>query len=316
MLRQNLNVVKSGRAACAARIRSGGSSPALSRLPSRPDPPISMPAVAKPPSKKAPSKKASSNKTAVRRAGARAVPRREAYHHGALREALIEATEGLLAERGTEGFSLREVARRSGVSPAAPAHHFGDAEGLLIAVATHAFEGLTAALQSGNERGGSDPVARLREQGLGYVGFALRYPGRFGLMFRAGARGARKDEALERSARAAFAVLEDGVRLLLGAPAPRPLSPAHWQALLATWSVVHGFAHLALAGQFDHVAEGAMLAEGHAVAGGGRRAREALLREVLAPLLEQQLRGLLTTHEPAHEPTRAPASPGATSGSR
>ncbi len=282
-----------------------------------------MPTSAKPASKRAASKKPASKKpaterAAVRRAGARAAPRREAYHHGALREALIEATEGLLAERGTEGFSLREVARRSGVSPAAPAHHFGDAEGLLIAVATHAFEGLTSALQAGNERGGSDPVARLREQGLGYVGFALRHPGRFGLMFRAGARGVRKDEALERSARAAFAVLEDGVRLLLGAPAPRPLTPAHWQALLATWSVVHGFAHLALAGQFDHVAEGALSAEGTAVAGGGRRAREALLREVLAPLLELQLRGLLTTREPVttRELERTPAPSGATSSSR
>jgi len=229
---------------------------------------------------------------------ARAAPRREAYHHGALREALIEATEALLAERGTEGFSLREVARRSGVSPAAPAHHFGDAEGLLTAVATVAFDGLTAALRSGDERGGSDPLARLREQGLGYVGFALQYPGRFGLMFRSGAPAVRKDEALERSAHAAFAALEEGVRLLLGVPAPAPLSAAHWHVLLATWSVVHGFAHLALAGQFDHVAQGALAAEGSAGSGGatgGRRAREALLREVLAPLLEQQLRGLLLT---------------------
>ena len=47
---------------------------------------------------------------------------REAYHHGALRDALIDATEALIAERGAQGFSLREVARRSGVSPAAPAH--------------------------------------------------------------------------------------------------------------------------------------------------------------------------------------------------
>jgi AcrR family transcriptional regulator len=77
---------------------------------------------------------------------------REGYHHGALREALIEASEALLAERGLEGFSLREVARRSGVSPAAPAHHFGDADGLLAAVATQAFDGLTAALEAGNAR--------------------------------------------------------------------------------------------------------------------------------------------------------------------
>jgi AcrR family transcriptional regulator len=231
-----------------------------------------------------------------------APPSREAYHHGALRAALIEATEALLAERGAEGFSLREVARRSGVSPAAPAHHFGDAEGLLTAVATHAFDGLTAALREGNERGGGDPLARLREQGLGYVGFALRHPGRFALMFRTGPGGVRRDDALARSAQAAFAVLEEGMRQLLGVPAAAPLSAAAWQALLATWSVVHGFAHLALAGQFDAPPapgrgdETAPCEPPLAAAAGGRRGREALLNDLLTPLLEQHLRGVLHEH--------------------
>lgn len=205
------------------------------------------------------------------------VPARDAYHHGALREALIAATESLLAERGLEGFSLREVARRSGVSPAAPAHHFGDASGLLCAVATLAFDGLTAALQAGNLRGGKNPVARLREQGVGYVDFAMTYPGRFGLMFRG---GLSKDAALTESADAAFRTLEDGVRLLFGVAASQPLDPRQGRALLSIWSVVHGFAQLALAGKFDHVAP----------VGG----REAMLQQVLAPMLEQQLKGLRT----------------------
>jgi AcrR family transcriptional regulator len=200
---------------------------------------------------------------------------RDAYHHGALREALIEAAEAVLAERGPEGFSLREVARRSGVSPAAPAHHFGDAAGLLAAVATLAFDGLTAALEAGNRRGGDDPVACLREQGVGYVGFALRYPGRFGLMFRC---GLLKTEALERSGRAAFLVLEHAVRRLYGVSADAALTPAQSYALLSIWSVVHGFAHLALAGQFDP-----MTPPG---------ARDMLLRETLAAMLDQQLAAL------------------------
>lgn len=197
---------------------------------------------------------------------------REAYHHGALREALIEAAEAVLAERGLEGFSLREVARRSGVSPAAPAHHFGDAQGLLAAVATLAFDGLTAALEAGNARGGRDPVARLREQGVGYVDFALRHPGRFSLMFRCSPHGV---ETLRHSGQAAFLVLEHGVRDLLGVPAPTPLAPAQRHALLSIWSVVHGFAHLALSGQFDALITPA--------------SRGALLGQTLAPLLEQQL---------------------------
>lgn len=200
---------------------------------------------------------------------------RDGYHHGALRKALIDASEALLAERGLEGFSLREVARRSGVSPAAPAHHFGDAAGLLRVVATLAFEGLTVALEAGNARGKGDPVARLREQGVGYVGFALGYPGRFGLMFRP---DIEKDDALERSSLATFAVLEWGVRDLYGVSASKPLTPTQWNALLSLWSVVHGFAQLALAGNFDRFE----------LAGG----REALLRQVLAPMLDQHLAAL------------------------
>jgi AcrR family transcriptional regulator len=201
------------------------------------------------------------------------LPARRGYHHGSLRAALIEASESLLAERGLEGFSLREVARRSGVSPAAPAHHFGDAAGLLTVVAINAFDGLTAALEAGNTRGGSDPVARLREQGVGYVSFALRHPGRFGLMFRAG----HADDGLKRSGEAAFGALEKEVRDLFSVPAGKPLDPAQWNALLAIWSVAHGFASLALAGQFDELASGG---------------REALLRDTVAPMLEQQLLAL------------------------
>src|SRR4051812_26394436 len=99
------------------------------------------------------------------------------YHHGDLKNALIQAAQALLAERGADDFSLREVARRAGVSPAAPAHHFGDAQGLLTAVATLAFEELTQVLRAGHARGGDDPQLALREQGVEYVQFALRHPG-------------------------------------------------------------------------------------------------------------------------------------------
>ncbi len=210
----------------------------------------------------------------------RAQPR-EAYHHGSLREALIEASEALLAERGLEGFSLREVARRSGVSPAAPAHHFGDVDGLLAAVAIQAFDGLTAALEAGNLRGGDDPVARLREQGVGYVSFALNHPGRFSLMFRA---GLHRTEALQRSAHAAFETLERGVRDLYRVPPSAALDRAQWSSLISIWSVVHGFAHLALAGQFDGFGAG--------------KADEASLRASVAPMLQDFLSALRPAARP------------------
>jgi AcrR family transcriptional regulator len=202
-------------------------------------------------------------------------PARQGYHHGALRQALIDATDSLLAERGVAGFSLREVARRSGVAPSAPAHHFGDTAGLLDAVAATAFAALAQALEAGNTRGGGDPVARLREQGVGYVGFALRYPERFNLMFRS---TAQPSETLKAKAGAAFGVLENGVRRLYGAPEDAPLTATQQLTLLTLWSVVHGFAHLAIAGQLDHFA--------------GEAGRDELVRRTLAPMLQQQVAAL------------------------
>jgi AcrR family transcriptional regulator len=201
---------------------------------------------------------------------------RSSYHHGTLRQALIDATESLLAERGLDGFSLREVARRSGVSPAAPAHHFGDAQGLLTAVATLAFDGLTEALQAGNARGGGDAVACMREQGVGYVDFALRFPGRFRLMF---GPCDQADEGLARSARAAFEVLENGVRGLFGVPPGQALEPGQTAALLSIWSVVHGFAHLLIGGQLDQPA--------------GADGRQAFAAAMVGPMLQLQLDGLV-----------------------
>jgi AcrR family transcriptional regulator len=213
---------------------------------------------------------------------------RDAYHHGALRDALIAATESLIAERGAQGFSLREVARRSGVSPAAPSHHFGDAAGLLAAVARLAFDQLTEALEAGNARGGDDAVDRLCEQGVGYVGFALTWPGRFALMFRADLFG--KDEALAASAHAAYLVLENGIRDIYRLPSAAPLDTEQVHALRATWSMVHGFAHLMLAGQFDSQLP--------------RGGRAALVRQAVAPMLRQHLAALRPAHRPARHGAR------------
>ncbi|HEY0324700.1 MAG TPA: TetR family transcriptional regulator, partial [Allosphingosinicella sp.] len=93
------------------------------------------------------------------------------YHHGALRPALLKAAESVLSDRGVDGFSLRETARRAGVSPAAPAHHFGDTKGLLTALATEAFRQFGDALEAADV--GNDRTARIRSQGRAYVRFAL-----------------------------------------------------------------------------------------------------------------------------------------------
>jgi len=198
------------------------------------------------------------------------------YHHGALREALIHATEAVLAEHGADGFSLREVARRAGVSPAAPAHHFGDAAGLLTAVATLGFEALAAALEAGDARGGDDARAALRQQGVAYVQFARRHPGRFRLMFRPGQLHA--DARFERHASAAFEVLARGVRRAAGVADAAHMRESDWNAVAALWSLVHGYAHLAIAGKFDAL--------------GGGDGPEAFVQRSLVPILDAMVRSL------------------------
>ncbi|MDX3907224.1 MAG: TetR/AcrR family transcriptional regulator [Pigmentiphaga sp.] len=169
------------------------------------------------------------------------------YHHGALRSALIEATESLLAQRGLEGYTLREAARQVGVSPAAALHHFGSVAGLLTEVAILGFEELARFLHEGGQAGDT-PTARLHGKGIGYVRFALAYPARFLLMFRKDLLAPQP--RLELAGRAAYAELEEGVRDYLGRRSVEDLGPSDQALLLGAWSTVHGFAHLALEGKF------------------------------------------------------------------
>ena len=167
------------------------------------------------------------------------------YHHGDLRAALLEAAESVLAERGIHGFSLRETARRAGVSPAAPAHHFGDTRGLLTALATEAFRRFGDALEAGDV--GEDRKARIRSQGRAYVRFALAEPAKFDLMWRY-ALTDREDPDYRAASSRAFFILD---RLVRGeeaaANAVDDLSVA---PSIACWSIVHGFAGLARDGVF------------------------------------------------------------------
>lgn len=178
------------------------------------------------------------------------------YHHGDLKTALIRAADEILAEHGLEGFSLRAAARRAGVSAAAPAHHFGDTAGLLSEVAVLGFEELAKNLQVRASQ--ATPMQRLRLQGRGYVHFAMTYPGRFQLMFRRELLNP-DHAALQEAGARALAQLEGTIRAIRSIPVGQPLDPQARAALLATWSTVHGFAHLALDGKLTHMGAGATL---------------------------------------------------------
>jgi AcrR family transcriptional regulator len=163
------------------------------------------------------------------------------YHHGDLRPALLEAGEIELAERGIEGFSLRGVAKRAGVSHAAPAHHFGDVNGLLTALAAEGFRRFLAKQHARQAKAAADPLSQLIASGLGYVDFAMAHPALFRLMFSSD-RPKHENPDLYAASSAAYRQLIDDVRRARGAPRgesdPEPLE------VMRTWAVAHGIADL------------------------------------------------------------------------
>ncbi len=171
------------------------------------------------------------------------------YHHGDLRNALIEAAQALLAERGVDGFTLRECARRAGVSHGAPAHHFGDVTGLLSAVAARGFQRLSDTMARYAEAAGGDARARLLASGLAYIDCALEYPATFQLMFRCALTDPGR-EFLGSTADAAYKALAAGLRA--AHPRFRDTPEADLLPdLLLRWSAVHGLVTLILEGQLD-----------------------------------------------------------------
>lgn len=172
-------------------------------------------------------------------------PKRPRYHHGALQKALLRAGEQILTERGVDGFSLREAARRAGVSPAAPSYHFGDARGLLTAIAAQGFQKLTGALQEADRRAVGDHRARVRAQCRAYVAFALRNPALFELMWRRTVLNDKQEDYLL-AGRQALNAFETVVLDADISPATAPRRPP--ARVIAAWSMVHGYARLALDG--------------------------------------------------------------------
>jgi AcrR family transcriptional regulator len=167
------------------------------------------------------------------------------YHHGDLPAALLAAVDEIVRESDVASLTLREVARRAGVSHAAPAHHFGDKAGLLTAYAAEGFamlrDRMTAARQEPVAPGESPLIAL----GVAYVRFAVDEPGRFTVMFRP-EHVHDDDPAYGSAGEEAFNVLVETVAELR-----TDLEPGSVELLLAAtgaWSIVHGFATLWLDG--------------------------------------------------------------------
>jgi len=185
-------------------------------------------------------------------AGAKTTQAASPYHHGALRDALLEAAKRVLERDGLPGLTLRAVAREAGVSHAAPTHHFGDLTGLLSELAAIGFRQFGAAMAFAGASG-----AMLPEKGMAsaraYVAYAQAHPGMYGLMF----RNERLDysrPSLHEASEASFAGLARGV----GASrqeqiSKESLSLGQAAAIARAWSLVHGFTMLLLEGRLSKI---------------------------------------------------------------
>lgn len=170
------------------------------------------------------------------------------YHHGDLRDALVASAAEILEEQGLAQLSLREAARRAGVSHNAPYRHFPDREALLAAVAAEGFSLLGKALEK----------SAGKEMGDAYVRFALEHPQIFRLMF-GGLLTHEKYPELRAAAGQAYGALLDLFR--------RQMDEKQAAfAAAAAWSLVHGLSHLILDGHFAEAQRGG---------------REAFVRRVL-----------------------------------
>lgn len=194
--------------------------------------------------------------------------RKEGYHHGDLRRALLDATLRLVEEHGPQGFTLRAAARAAGVTPGASYHHFQDKEALLAAVAEEGFELFRSALEAAAEKSAGSPRERSHNVGVAYVLFAVREPTRFRVMMGYGVRARMRRGQLRSTAIATYQLVRD---VLIAGLKRSPTEHISEAEVLGWWSVVHGLAFLAIDGHLGAV-------------GASPKRSEAVVRDVIDAL--------------------------------
>ena len=167
---------------------------------------------------------------------------RRNYHHGNLREALVDAALDLIAEKGPAGFTFAEAARQAGVSPAAPYRHFRDRDALMADVAKRGFERFEKDLAAAWDEGRPSKRQAFERVGKAYLGFARNEPAYFSAMFESGLSISAHRELQEAGDRA-FGVLRGACEAIL-AVMPEAKRPPAMMVALHIWSLSHGIASL------------------------------------------------------------------------
>jgi len=171
--------------------------------------------------------------------------KKRAYHHGALKAAMVEAALKLIAKHGPRGFSLSEAARLAGVSVGAPYRHFEDKEALLREIAAQGFVELFERIEAAAKTSPEDPRKRLVAIGMAYVRFAVERPSHFQVMFDS-AIHRRRDPAVDVPADRSFQLLAETVH---EAAAKKDVGSEE-TLTAAIWALMHGHAMFAMDDSF------------------------------------------------------------------
>jgi AcrR family transcriptional regulator len=172
---------------------------------------------------------------------------KKTYHHGDLRRALIDAALEIVAEKDVNSVSLREVARRVGVSHTSPYRHFADKDALLAALATEGFEMLSKVLKETVEDTNPNPLKQVEATGIAYVRYAIEHPSHYRVMFGAYEAACKeKYPTLAEAGEQTFMVLVDAI--IEGQNAGLIRSGEPQQLAQAAWALVHGLAMLLIDG--------------------------------------------------------------------
>ena len=185
--------------------------------------------------------------------------RKKAYHHGDLRRALLDATLALAAESGAAGVTLREAARRAGVSPTATYRHFADRQAMLATASEEGFQLLLRETEKCVASAGTDPRAQASSLCETYVRFALEHTAYFRLMYGQGSPPKAASPGLQAAARAVFQIFFHALARCLPDPADEATAK---DIYFRVWALAHGVATLALEKQilFDIPARALRLA--------------------------------------------------------